>query len=108
MLRAFYSRTLQQAGRLQLQLRSDAVRAEPALVRSAVTRGEIVPEYDSQYSTNSGTLSQRESSAHRPWGHLLPWAAAAISFGEASCAGDDDAELEEEVRSVRAVCLLQT
>lgn len=105
MLRAFSSRTLQQAGRLQIFLRYDAVRAEPALARSADLIADSLAEYDSRTSTNRSTVGQRDSSAQRPLGHLLPWAAAALLFGQASCAGDDDADLGEEVCSVRAECL---
>ena len=108
MRRALYSRTFQQAGRLQLQLRPVAVRTEPALVRSAVSIANIIPEYDSRISANCGSSSQRQSSAHRPGCNLLPWAVAATFLGQASCAGNDDGGLEDEVRCVRADGLLHT
>ena len=76
------------------------------MVRSAAcTVAEAV--HDSQFSssTDTSTLWQRENTAHSHWGHLLPLAVAAIFIGQASCAGDDDEDIDEEVRSVRAECL---
>ena len=111
MLRALYSRTFRQAGRLQLQLRPIAVRTDRALVRSAVSTVNVIPGYDSRISANCGSSSQRQrdrDSAHRPWCNLLPWAVAATFLGQASCAGDDEGGLEDEVRFVRADGLLHT
>ena len=104
MFRALGSRAAQRASRLAPNPRSPVCSTAPAVQQAECRTAAYAAQdiWESRgWSTTGSSYREQEQSGQSSRGHLLPWAAAAILYGEASCARDDGADHDEEVLFVR-------